>query len=161
MPYFSSDILFVKHFKGIIATANIRGGGLAISGTSNGGLLVAVCAQQRPDLFGAVVGDVGLYDMLRYHKFTLASSWIGEYGNPDDAKDFKYIYKYSPLHNLRYPLSGQWPSTLIMTGDHDDRVVPSHTLKYAATLYEMVKGHPEQMNPLLFRIEKNVGHTGG
>ncbi|CAJ0596277.1 unnamed protein product [Cylicocyclus nassatus] len=200
MPHISYDILFVKYFKGIVASANIRGGGeygenwhkggirgnkqnavddfisaaeflinnsytrskkLAIAGSSNGGLLVAICAQQRPELFGAVVGNVGLFDMLRYHKFTSGAYWKTEYGDPDYAKDFKYIYKYSPLHNIRYPMSGQWPATLMMTADHDDRVVPSHTLKYAATLYNMVKEHPEQTNPILFRIDQNSGHGKG
>ncbi|CAJ0596043.1 unnamed protein product [Cylicocyclus nassatus] len=134
---------------------------LAITGVSNGGLLVAVCAQQRPDLYGAIVGDVGVYDMLRYHKFTIGAMCIDEFGNPDKAEDFKFIYNYSPLHNIRYPKRGQWPSTLMMTADHDDRAVPSHTLKYAATLYDTVKVHPQQTNPLLFRIEHDAGHGFG
>ncbi|EYB82854.1 hypothetical protein Y032_0349g3202 [Ancylostoma ceylanicum] len=192
--------MFMKHFEGVIALANIRGGGeygerwhrggmrenkqnvfddfigaaeflisnnytsrrkLAIHGGSNGGLLVAACSQQRPDLYGAVVGNVGLLDMLRFHKFTVGASWISEYGNPDQPKDFEFIYKYSPLHNIRFPKNGQWPSTLMLTADHDDRVVPSHTLKYAATLYEKAKMHPQQTNPLLFRVEQNAGHGIG
>ncbi|EYB82863.1 hypothetical protein Y032_0349g3207 [Ancylostoma ceylanicum] len=201
LPSFSaSDLMFVRHFKGVIALANIRGGGeygevwhrggmrenkqnvfddfigaaeflisnnytnnrkLAIYGASNGGLLVATCAQQRPDLFGAVIGIVGVLDMLRFHKFTVGATWISEYGNPDDPKDFEFIHKYSPLHNIRFPKSGQWPSTLMMTADHDDRVVPSHTLKYAATLYEKAKMHPHQTNPLLFFVEENAGHGEG
>ncbi|EPB74075.1 peptidase, S9A/B/C family, catalytic domain protein [Ancylostoma ceylanicum] len=201
MPYFSpSNLMFVKHFKGAFALANIRGGGeygegwheggmrenkqnvfddfigaaeflinnnyttrekLAINGGSNGGLLVAACAQQRPDLYGAVVGQVGVLDMLRFHRFTAGAIWMSEFGNPDDPKDFEFIYKYSPLHNIRFPKDGQWPSTLMMTADHDDRVVPSHTLKYAATLYEEAKMHPQQTNPLLFRVEQKAGHGGG
>ncbi|VDN34224.1 unnamed protein product [Cylicostephanus goldi] len=99
--------------------------------------------------------------MLRYHKFTVGPMCIGEYGDPDKADDFKFIYSYSPLHNIRYPKRGQWPSTLMMTADHDDRAVPSHTLKYAATLYDTVKAHPQQTNPLLFRIEHDAGHGCG
>ncbi|RCN37747.1 hypothetical protein ANCCAN_16340 [Ancylostoma caninum] len=99
--------------------------------------------------------------MLRFHKFTAGAIWMSEFGNPDDPKDFKFIYKYSPLHNIRFPESGQWPSTLMLTADHDDRVVPSHTLKYAATLYQKAKMHPQQTNPLLFRIEQKAGHGHG
>ncbi|ETN72761.1 hypothetical protein NECAME_18681 [Necator americanus] len=99
--------------------------------------------------------------MLRFHKFTRGADWIYEYGNPDVKNDFEFIYKYSPLHNIRFPVDGQWPSTLMLTADHDDRVVPSHTLKYAATLYELAKKHPNQTNPLLFRIEHKAGHGQG
>uniref|UniRef100_A0A1I8AF15 Prolyl endopeptidase n=1 Tax=Steinernema glaseri TaxID=37863 RepID=A0A1I8AF15_9BILA len=133
-------------------------------GGSNGGLLVAACSQQRPDLYGAVLNRVGVMDMLRFHKFTVGSAWIPEYGDPDVAEHFKFIYKYSPLHNLRMPADkGQWPATMLMTADHDDRVVPSHSLKYMATLYNMVAAEAKayQKNPLIMRVEVRAGHGAG
>uniref|UniRef100_A0A915CSW3 Prolyl endopeptidase n=1 Tax=Ditylenchus dipsaci TaxID=166011 RepID=A0A915CSW3_9BILA len=136
---------------------------LAIHGGSNGGLLVAACSQQRPELYGAVLNRVGVLDMLRFHKFTIGAAWIPEYGNPDDANDFEFIYKYSPLHNIRLTKDVQWPSTLLMTGDHDDRVSPLHTLKYIAELYHFLKTEAAgwQKNPVLARIEINAGHGAG
>ncbi|PAV82008.1 hypothetical protein WR25_22641 isoform B [Diploscapter pachys] len=134
---------------------------LAIQGGSNGGLLMGAVSQQRPELFGAVINRVGVLDMLRFHKFTVGFAWCPEFGNPDVKEEFHYIYKYSPLHNIQFPENGQWPSTLLMSADHDDRVVPSHTLKYTAALYEKAKQHPQQRNPLLARIEVKAGHGAG
>jgi prolyl oligopeptidase len=129
---------------------------LAISGGSNGGLLVAACELQRPDLFGAVVAQVGVMDMLRFDKFTIGWAWKEEYGSPsEDATEFAAIYKYSPLHNIRQGVS--YPATLIMTGDHDDRVYPAHSFKYLAALQEAQVGP----NPILIRVETRAGHGAG
>jgi prolyl oligopeptidase len=129
---------------------------LAISGGSNGGLLVAACELQRPDLFGAVVAQVGVMDMLRFDKFTIGWAWKEEYGSPsEDATEFAAIYKYSPLHNIRR--GGSYPATLIMTGDHDDRVYPAHSFKYTAALQEAQAGS----NPILIRVETRAGHGAG
>jgi prolyl oligopeptidase len=129
---------------------------LAISGGSNGGLLVAACELQRPDLFGAVVAQVGVMDMLRFDKFTIGWAWKEEYGSPsEDSAEFAAIYKYSPLHNIRQGMS--CPATLIMTGDHDDRVYPAHSFKYAASLQAAQAGP----NPILIRVETRAGHGPG
>jgi prolyl oligopeptidase len=129
---------------------------LAISGGSNGGLLVAACELQRPDLFGAVVAQVGVMDMLRFDKFTIGWAWKEEYGSPsEDEAEFRAIYQYSPLHNIRQGVS--YPATLIMTGDHDDRVFPAHSFKYTAALQEAQTGP----NPILIRVETRAGHGAG
>lgn len=125
---------------------------LAIRGGSNGGLLVGAVINQRPDLFKVAIPEVGVMDMLRFHKFTIGWNWIAEYGSSDNEKDFKYLYAYSPLHNIKAGLN--YPATLIITADHDDRVVPAHSFKYAATLQEKYKGN----NPILIRIDTNSGH---
>ncbi|MGA2154912.1 MAG: prolyl oligopeptidase family serine peptidase [Bryobacteraceae bacterium] len=127
---------------------------LAIFGGSNGGLLVGACLNQRPDLFGAAMPAVGVMDMLRFHKFTAGAGWVGEYGSPDDAQDFQTLLAYSPLHNIR---QANYPATLITTSDHDDRVVPGHSFKYAATLQESQQGAA----PILIRIETRAGHGAG
>jgi prolyl oligopeptidase len=129
---------------------------LAISGGSNGGLLVAACELQRPDLFAAVVAQVGVMDMLRFDKFTIGWAWKEEYGSPsEDAGEFAAIYKYSPLHNILEGVS--YPATLITTGDHDDRVYPAHSFKYTAALQAAQSGP----NPILIRVETRAGHGAG
>jgi prolyl oligopeptidase len=125
---------------------------LAIQGGSNGGLLVGAVMNQRPELFRVAVPAVGVMDMLRYHKFTIGWNWKPDYGSSDDEEEFKAIVKYSPLHNIKEGVS--YPATLITTADHDDRVVPAHSFKYAATLQEKYAGE----NPVLIRIQTRSGH---
>ncbi len=128
---------------------------LAIGGGSNGGLLVGATLTQRPDLFAAALPAVGVMDMLRFHKYTIGWGWAEEYGSSDDPNYFKALYGYSPLHNIKPGTS--YPATLITTADHDDRVFPAHSFKYATTLQEMNDGK----NPTLIRIETKVGHGAG
>ncbi len=128
---------------------------LAIFGGSNGGLLVGACMNQRPDLFGACLPAVGVMDMLRFHKFTIGWAWTSDYGSADNAEEFKALLAYSPYHNLKPGVC--YPPTLITTADHDDRVVPAHSFKYAARLQE-VQSCP---NPVLIRIETKAGHGAG
>jgi prolyl oligopeptidase len=131
---------------------------LAIGGGSNGGLLVAACMVQRPDLFGAVLPAVGVLDMLRFHKFTIGWAWTSDYGSPDDPQAFRTLLAYSPLHNLKPGTA--YPAVMLTTGDHDDRVVPSHSFKFAAALQAAVAGVPGAP-PALIRIETKAGHGGG
>jgi prolyl oligopeptidase len=128
---------------------------LAIGGRSNGGLLVGACLTQAPDMFGAAIPEVGVLDMLRYHRFTIGSAWIPEYGSSDDQEMFSSLFAYSPLHNLA--AGTEYPPTLIMTGDHDDRVLPGHSYKFAATLQEAQGGTA----PILLRVTKSAGHGSG
>lgn len=128
---------------------------LAIAGGSNGGLLVGACMTQRPDLFAAAIPAVGVLDMLRFHKFTIGWAWCSEYGNPENEQDFKTLYAYSPLHNLKNGTA--YPATMITTADHDDRVVPAHSFKFAAALQAAHQGD----NPVLIRIETKAGHGAG
>lgn len=190
-------IAWLKNFKGVLAVANIRGGGelgqnwhdsgkllnkqncfndfiaageylinngytsrekLAIEGGSNGGLLVAATANQRPDLWGAVICHVGVLDMTRFHLFTIGYAWKAEYGDPQEENHFGNLIKYSPYHNI--PSVDRYPATLLLTADHDDRVVPAHSLKHIAQLqYKLGKVVPE--TPLLIRIDTKAGHGAG
>jgi prolyl oligopeptidase len=128
---------------------------LGIFGGSNGGLLIGACLTQRPDLFGATVPAVGVLDMLRYQDFTVGPAWISDYGSSDNPEDFKYLIKYSPLHNIH--LGTCYPPTLITTADHDDRVVPGHSFKFAATLQAAQSCN----NPILIRVDTKAGHGPG
>jgi len=129
---------------------------LAIRGGSNGGLLVGAVMTQRPDLMKVALPAVGVMDMLRYHTFTAGAGWAYDYGTSEDSKEmFEYIYKYSPVQNVKDGI--KYPATLVTTGDHDDRVVPAHSFKFAAQLQARQAGN----NPVLIRIETNAGHGAG
>lgn len=193
-PTFSPSNLVWMEMGGLLAIANLRGGGeygeewhkagtklkkqnvfddfigaaewlieekytstpkLAIEGRSNGGLLVGACLTQRPDLFGATLPGVGVLDMLRFHKFTIGWAWVDDYGSSDDAEEFKALRAYSPLHNIKPGTS--YPPTLITTADHDDRVFPAHSFKFAAALQAAQSGDA----PVLVRIETKAGHGAG
>ncbi len=193
-PYFSITYSVWMEMGGVLAVANLRGGGeygtewhdagrlnnkqnvfddfiaaaewlidnkytnrskLAIEGGSNGGLLVGAVLNQRPELFGAALPSVGVMDMLRFHKFTIGWAWVSDYGSPDDPDDFKVLFAYSPYHNLKPGTN--YPAVMVTTGDHDDRVVPAHSFKYAARLQECQAGDA----PVVIRIETSAGHGAG
>jgi prolyl oligopeptidase len=146
---------FIAAAEWLIANRYTSTSKLAISGGSNGGLLVGACMTQRPDLFGAAMPAVGVMDMLRFHKFTIGWAWVDDYGSSEDKEQFEALVAYSPLHNIK-PGTG-YPPTLITTADHDDRVVPAHSFKFAAAL----QAAQSCDNPVLIRIETRAGHGAG
>lgn len=193
-PVFTVSRLVWLEMGGVLAWANLRGGGeygeewhragmlhnkqnvfddfiacaeyliaeritsasrLAIMGGSNGGLLVGACMTQRPELFGAAIPVVGVMDMLRFHKFTIGWAWVSDYGSAEDPEQFRTLVAYSPLHNLR--VGAHYPATLIITADHDDRVVPGHSFKFAAALQTAQSGPA----PTLIRVQTKAGHGVG
>lgn len=146
---------FIAAAEWLIANGYTSSKKLAIAGGSNGGLLVGACMTQRPDLFAAALPAVGVMDMLRFQKFTIGWAWTSDYGSSDNAEEFRALYAYSPYHRLQP--GTRYPSTLITTADHDDRVVPAHSFKFAARLQECHRGK----NPVLIRIEMKAGHGAG
>jgi prolyl oligopeptidase len=143
---------FIAAAEWLIASKYTATPKLAIQGGSNGGLLVGAVMNQRPDLFGVAIPQVGVMDMLRFDKFTIGWNWRADYGSSDNPEEFKALYAYSPLHNIKK--GAKYPATLITTADHDDRVVPAHSFKYAATLQELAS----KETPILIRIETSSGH---
>ena len=142
---------FCACMRWLVSSGWSRPGRIAITGGSNGGLLVGACLTQHPELFGAAVARAGVFDMVRFHLFTDGRSWTPEYGDPDDPEEFGWLAAYSPLHNTR---PGRHPATLLTTGDHDDRVVPGHTLKFGAALQAAQTGPA----PVLIRVYSGTGH---
>lgn len=134
---------------------------IAIQGGSNGGLLVTACMNQRPDLFKCVVGHVSVTDMLKFHKYTIGHAWTTDFGCSDKEEDFKFLMKYSPLHTVVAREDSQYPSLLLFTADHDDRVVPLHSYKLIAEIQHVLGNDPKQKNPLLIKIDTESGHGGG
>lgn len=146
---------FIAAAEWLVREGYTRPGRLAIHGRSNGGLLTGACLTQRPELYGAVIVGVGVLDMLRFHKFTIGWGWVSDYGSPDDPDDFKALLAYSPYHNVRP--GTHYPPTLVTTGDHDDRVFPAHSFKFAAALQAAQAGPA----PVLIRIDVRAGHGAG
>jgi prolyl oligopeptidase len=143
---------FIAAGEWLIAQHYTSSSKLVIQGGSNGGLLIGACVTQRPDLYGAAVAQVGVMDMLRFDRFGQGAGWAGDYGSPSDPEDFKALRGYSPVHNVRP--GKHYPATLIVTGDHDTRVMPMHSFKFAAAL----QAGPA---PVLLYLESSSGHGGG
>ena len=152
---------FISSAEWLIANKYTSPAKLAINGGSNGGLLVAAVLNQRPELFAAAVPQVGVMDMLRFHKFTIGWAWVSDYGSSDNADEFKALRAYSPLHNVKRGTA--YPPTLVMTADHDDRVVPAHSFKYVAQMQDAASapGAAGVSGPILARIETQAGHGAG
>jgi prolyl oligopeptidase len=146
---------FIAAAEWLISQHYTASGRLAIEGESNGGLLIGACLTQRPELYGAAIAGVGVMDMLRFDRFGQGAGWTGEFGSPEDPADFAALFAYSPLHRIR--TGTHYPATLIVTGDHDTRVMPMHSFKFAAAMQAAQSG-PE---PILLYIEKASGHGGG
>jgi prolyl oligopeptidase len=146
---------FIAAAEWLVANKYTSSKKLAIEGRSNGGLLIGACMTQRPDLFAATLPGVGVMDMLRFHKFTIGWAWTSDYGSSENTDEFKALRAYSPLHNIKP--GGHYPPTLITTADHDDRVVPAHSFKFAATLQAAQAGS----EPTLIRIDVKAGHGAG
>ena len=146
---------FAACLRWLAASGWTRAERIGISGRSNGGLLVGATLTQHPELLGAAIAEVGVMDMLRFHRFTIGWGWTSDYGSPDDPEQFGWLLGYSPLHNIREGLS--YPPTLVTTGDHDDRVVPGHSFKFAAALQAAQAGDA----PIIIRIDTDAGHGVG
>ena len=146
---------FIAAAEWLIANKYTSSSKLAVSGSSNGGLLVGAVVTQRPELFGAALPNVGVMDMLRFARFTIGWAWIDDYGSVEKADEFAALHKYSPYHNVKQGL--KYPATMVTTGDHDDRVVPGHSFKFAAALQAAQAGE----SPVLIRVDVRAGHGAG